>query len=67
MLVKDGLATQRSSELEDILAFLDSADQVGKNIGTTINVVEAANEDAAKRTVSMEARMIKRFFLKLRD
>eukprot|EP00913_Durusdinium_trenchii_P024818 g23294.t1 len=56
------------SLLEDIIAFLDSADQVGKNIGTTINVVEAANEDAAsKRTVSQEARMIKRFFLKLRD
>eukprot|EP00439_Symbiodinium_sp_Y106_P053851 s3444_g7.t1 len=53
---------------DDIIAFLDSADQVGKNIGTTINVVEAANEDAAsKRTVSQEARMIKRFFLKLRD
>ncbi|CAE7904313.1 ttc30a [Symbiodinium necroappetens] len=52
---------------DDIIAFLDSADQVGKNIGTTINVVEAANEDAAsKRTVSQEARMIKRFFLKLR-
>ncbi|CAE7281592.1 ttc30a [Symbiodinium sp. CCMP2456] len=46
---------------DDIIAFLDSADQVGKNIGTTINVVEAANEDAAsKRTVSQEARMIKR-------
>ena len=26
---------------DDIIAFLDSADQVGKNIGTTINVVEA--------------------------
>ena len=53
---------------DDIIAFLDSADQVGKNIGTSINVVEAASEDAAsKRTVSQEARMIKRFFLKLRD
>ena len=36
---------------DDIIAFLDSADQVGKNIGTTINVVEATNMHAHCRSV----------------
>eukprot|EP00931_Biecheleriopsis_adriatica_P094236 TRINITY_DN6790_c0_g1_i2.p1 TRINITY_DN6790_c0_g1~~TRINITY_DN6790_c0_g1_i2.p1 ORF type:complete len:646 (+),score=188.67 TRINITY_DN6790_c0_g1_i2:123-2060(+) len=53
---------------DDIIAFFDAADQVGKNIGTQINVVEAASEaPEKKRTVSQEARMLKRFFLKMRD
>eukprot|EP00931_Biecheleriopsis_adriatica_P094237 TRINITY_DN6790_c0_g1_i3.p1 TRINITY_DN6790_c0_g1~~TRINITY_DN6790_c0_g1_i3.p1 ORF type:complete len:646 (+),score=188.81 TRINITY_DN6790_c0_g1_i3:85-2022(+) len=53
---------------DDIIAFFDAADQVGKNIGTQINVVDAANENPEKkRTVSQEARMLKRFFLKMRD
>lgn len=55
---------------DDIIAFFDAADLVGKNIETMINPVEAVADAAAgkpKRTVSQEARMLKRFFLKMRD
>lgn len=52
---------------DDIINFLDAAAQVGKNISTIMNPVESADVNAPRRTVAMEARLLKRFFLKMRD
>jgi len=51
----------KDTSLSEILDFLDAADQHGKAIPTQINTLEAHNE---KHTVSYEARLIKRMFLK---
>mmetsp|Transcript_1766 Transcript_1766/g.3945 ORF Transcript_1766/g.3945 Transcript_1766/m.3945 type:complete len:648 (-) Transcript_1766:178-2121(-) len=57
----------KDEAFEDIINFLDEAAKVGKNISTTVNPVENADENAPKRTVAKEARLLKRFFLKMRD
>merc|ERR1712050_286757 len=56
----------RDEAFDDIINFLDAAAQVGRNISTSILPVESA-EPGAKRTVAMEARLLKKFFLKMRD
>jgi tetratricopeptide repeat protein 30 len=56
----------KDEAFDDIVNFFDSAAQVGKNIPTTVNLVEAA-DNAPKRNVAQEARLFKRFFLKMRD
>jgi len=57
----------KDEAFDDIIAFFDAAAQVGKNIPTTINPLENQENAGPKRTVSMEARLLKRFFLKMRD
>jgi len=57
----------KDEAFDDIVNFFDSAAQVGKNIQTSI-VPDVGRENAEpKRTVSMEARLLKKFFLKMRD
>ena len=51
----------------EILSFLDAADQYGKNILTIISQGPESEDDATTNNVSYEARMLKRLFLKLRD
>jgi len=57
----------KDEAFDDIIAFFDAASQVGKNIQTTMSVVENAENPEAKRTVAQEARLLKKFFLKMRD
>jgi tetratricopeptide repeat protein 30 len=57
----------KDEAFDDLVAFFDAAAQVGKNIPTTINLLEGVSPDQQKRTVAMEARLFKRFFLKMRD
>uniref|UniRef100_A0A7S2L6L8 Tetratricopeptide repeat protein 30 n=1 Tax=Zooxanthella nutricula TaxID=1333877 RepID=A0A7S2L6L8_9DINO len=52
---------------DDIISFLDAAAQVGKNISTAISPLETKENAPPKRTVALEARLLKRFFLKMRD
>lgn len=52
---------------DDVIAFFDAASQVGKSIQTTISPLEAQDSPEAKRTVAQEARLLKKFFLKMRD
>jgi len=56
----------KDEAFDDLINFFDAAAQVGKNIQTQVDLVEV-KDAAAKRTVSMEARLFKRFFLKMRD
>merc|ERR1719329_1968319 len=57
----------KDEAFDDLINFFDAAAQVGKNIPTVINLVENISPEQQKRTVSMEARLFKRFFLKMRD
>jgi len=57
----------KDEAFDDIINFFDAAALCGKNIPTTVNVMESVEPAQEKRTVSMEARLFKRFFLKLRD
>lgn len=52
----------KDSIFSEILEFLDICDQCGKSIQTKLNPLEAQNE---QNTVSFEARLIKRMFLKM--
>jgi len=56
----------KDEAFDDIINFFDNAAQVGKNIQTTITIVEG-REGEQKRTVAQEARLLKKFFLKMRD
>jgi tetratricopeptide repeat protein 30 len=53
----------RDTSMSDILNFLDAADEHGKKIQTEIKPLEAFDE---RKTVSFEARELKRLFIKLR-
>jgi len=57
----------KDEAFDDIIAFFDNAAQVGKNIQTTILPIESRENAEPKRTVAQEARLLKRFFLKMRD
>jgi tetratricopeptide repeat protein 30 len=57
----------KDEAFDDIINFLDAAAQVGKNIETTITLVENKDNPEVKRTVAQEARLLKKFFLKMRD
>merc|ERR1719160_846400 len=57
----------KDEAFDDIINFFDSAAQVGKNIPTTIAPLDNQDGEKKRRTVSMEARLFKRFFLKMRD
>jgi len=57
----------RDEAFDDIINFLDAAAQVGRNISTSISPIENQDSSAPKRTVAVEARSLKRFFLKMRD
>jgi len=57
----------KDEAFDDLIGFFDNAAQVGKNIPTTINLIENQENAQQKRTVAMEARLFKRFFLKMRD
>ena len=54
----------QDSTLYEILNFFDSADQYGKNI---VTVVKPGAGEEEKRSVSYEARLLKRMFLLLKD
>eukprot|EP00448_Togula_jolla_P001503 CAMPEP_0170599294 /NCGR_PEP_ID=MMETSP0224-20130122/16716_1 /TAXON_ID=285029 /ORGANISM="Togula jolla, Strain CCCM 725" /LENGTH=626 /DNA_ID=CAMNT_0010923927 /DNA_START=126 /DNA_END=2006 /DNA_ORIENTATION=+ len=56
----------KDEAFDDIIAFFDAAAQVGKNIQTTISLLDNENAEN-KRTVAQEARLLKKFFLKMRD
>ncbi|EQC42807.1 hypothetical protein SDRG_00528 [Saprolegnia diclina VS20] len=61
------MTTIRDSTMADILDFLDAADTHGADIPTTTGMEAAAgNNDMVAHTVSYEARVLKRIFLKLR-
>eukprot|EP00746_Dinoflagellata_sp_MGD_P071276 gnl/MRDRNA2_/MRDRNA2_29060_c0_seq1.p1 gnl/MRDRNA2_/MRDRNA2_29060_c0~~gnl/MRDRNA2_/MRDRNA2_29060_c0_seq1.p1 ORF type:complete len:643 (-),score=152.81 gnl/MRDRNA2_/MRDRNA2_29060_c0_seq1:233-2161(-) len=49
---------------EDLIAFFDAAAQVGKSIPTSISPLESQEPTL---TVAQEARLLKKFFLKMRD
>mmetsp|Transcript_81081 Transcript_81081/g.121877 ORF Transcript_81081/g.121877 Transcript_81081/m.121877 type:complete len:139 (+) Transcript_81081:607-1023(+) len=53
----------KDTSLSEILDFLDAADQYGKAIHTVLLPLDSNDE---KCTVSYEARLLKRMFLKLR-
>mmetsp|Transcript_60002 Transcript_60002/g.135303 ORF Transcript_60002/g.135303 Transcript_60002/m.135303 type:complete len:647 (-) Transcript_60002:151-2091(-) len=57
----------KDEAFDDIINFFDAAAQVGKSIATTISPLETQENAPPQRTVSMEARLLKRFFLKMRD
>jgi len=57
----------KDDAFDDLINFFDAAAQVGKNISTTINIVDQADKPTPKRTVAQEARMLKRLYLKMRD
>merc|ERR1719424_1988851 len=58
----------KDEAFDDIIAFFDAASSVGKNIPTTVNLMEGVpGQQQEKRTVAVEARLFKRFFLKMRD
>jgi len=57
----------KDEAFDDIINFFDAAAQVGKNIPTTMNLLDNPADAGQKRTVAMEARLFKRFFLKMRD
>merc|ERR1712087_944497 len=48
----------KDEAFDDVIAFFDAASQVGKNIPTTINVIENQDSSAPKRTVAVEARSL---------
>merc|ERR1719221_2521701 len=56
----------KDEAFEDLINFFDAASQVGRNIPTTIALVDTDSPEA-KRTVAQEARLLKKFFLKMRD
>lgn len=56
----------KDEAFEELVNFFDAAASVGKNMPTTIDLLDNA-ETAQKRTVAQEARLFKRFFLKMRD
>merc|ERR1712232_1307358 len=57
----------KDDAFDDIINFFDAASQVGKNIPTTISPLETQENQENKRTVAQEARLLKKFFLKMRD
>jgi len=57
----------KDEAFDDIINFFDAATQVGKGIPTTISPIETQDNAGQKRNVSQEARLLKRFFLKMRD
>jgi len=57
----------KDEAFDDIISFFDAASQVGKSIPTTISPLENHENADAKRTVAQEARLLKKFFLKMRD
>ncbi|KAG2521541.1 hypothetical protein BBO99_00005559 [Phytophthora kernoviae] len=65
------MTTIRDSTMDDILEFLDCADQHGKDIFTTTAAdqrnASLTGTDAIQHTISYEARVLKRTFLKLRS
>lgn len=63
------MTTIRDSTMDDILEFLDCVDQHGKDMFTTTESDQRnpnANPNDIKHTISYEARVLKRMFLKLR-
>jgi tetratricopeptide repeat protein 30 len=58
----------KDEAFDDIIAFFDAAAQVGKNIQANFpSPIEEQNTPESKRTVAQEARLLKKFFLKMRD
>jgi len=57
----------KDEAFDDIIAFFDAASQVGKAIHTTLSPIENQESPESKRTVAQEARLMKKFFLKMRD
>ena len=64
------MLTLKDTTLHDILAFLDAADQHGQNISTVVDQEVDPDGlhpvDHSTRTVSYEARQLKKVFLSLR-
>jgi tetratricopeptide repeat protein 30 len=66
-----GIAHVKDTTLEDVLTFLSAADRHGKNIPTTISqantsTAKPTGDDDEPLTVSQEARILKRFYLRFK-
>jgi tetratricopeptide repeat protein 30 len=61
------MITIKDTTITEITSFLDEAERHGKNILTVFNQPGATLGADASRTLSTEARMLKKMFLKLRD
>jgi tetratricopeptide repeat protein 30 len=57
----------KDEAFEDLINFFDAAAQHGKNIPTSVNILDSPETAGKQRTVAVEARLFKRFFLKMRD
>merc|ERR1712066_441326 len=57
----------KDEAFDELIVFLDDVAKVGKNIPTNILPVENQDSSAPKKTVAHEARLLKKFFLKMRD
>jgi tetratricopeptide repeat protein 30 len=66
-----GIAHVKDTTLEDVLTFLSAADRHGKNIPTMISqanttAAKPTGDDDEPLTVSQEARILKRFYLRFK-
>ena len=58
----------RDSSIEEVLEFLDRAEQHGQNVPSVIGPqVDGAEDAEPASSVAFEARQLKTLFLKLRD
>ena len=58
----------KDTTFQEIMHFLEEAERHGKKIPTSFNDgTMADNVNAEERTVSSEARILKRMFIKIRD
>lgn len=56
----------KDEAFDDIIGFFDAASQVGKSIQASISPI-VTDSPESKRTVAVEARLMKKFFLKMHD
>ena len=55
----------KDEAFDDILQFFDQAAQAGKNINASLNVMDVGSDKGAQKTIAKEARLLKKFFLKI--
>lgn len=61
------MITVKDTTMTEIMNFLDQAERHGKNILTVFNQSQSTLGGDESRTLSTEARMLKKMFMKLRD
>merc|ERR1712232_1079383 len=65
--ISKNMMLMKDEAFDDLIAFFDAAAEVGRTIPTTIAPIELQGGTESKRTVAQEARLLKKFFLKMRD